>query len=174
MKTGVFFFPIVDGIVPSDQKKLTMKRGDALNVVTNFYERKQKKQLQFERGMLKELNLSKIEKDVRKQFSPFFYSSLLFQEDMEEVCVDMAIEAYLSGGSYSKFRYYGETAYEVRARSSHDRRLLALTLYDDWIFWLNGAERLAESLYGTCETFVDQWWREGLNKGEKRLRLRLH
>lgn len=144
-----------------------------MTVITNFLERKQEKQLNFERKALRELTLPDISKDVRKMFFPFFNDSVLFHKELEETSIDMAIEAYLIGANYSKFSFYGETEKEIRWRSRKEVKHYTDTLFDYWLFWCN-SERVNESLYRACEAFIERWWGEGFQKGEKRHRLRLH
>ncbi|RBW67791.1 DUF2521 family protein [Bacillus taeanensis] len=144
-----------------------------MKVITNFYEKKRKKRMQFERNMLKQLSLSKINKDVQLTFMPFLNSSLLMQEDLENICVDLAIEAYLIGAEFSKFGYYGEEREVVRRRSTNEENILISTLFDYWRFWNANNTPMEDSIWIACESFISKWWSEGFELGQKRRRLRL-
>lgn len=147
-----------------------------MSVITTFIEKQQEKQILFERKILKELSLKQLSENVTPFFSPFFYSNRPFTHSVEDGCIDIAIEAYLLGGSMSRFGYYGEEEQRVRNRCSKEEKFLIDNLYEFLHYW--GAARdnsiEMESLYIACEHFVYEWWRTGFDKGEKRYKLRLH
>lgn len=144
-----------------------------MNVITNFFERREQKQLLFERKALMELTLPEVAKDVKKRFLPFHDRSSYVQKELEETGIDMAIEAYLVGASYSKFSYFGETEQQVRERAFKEIKQYTDALFDYWLFW-GECDLVNEQLYYTCESFIERWWRSGFQKGEKRYRMRLH
>ncbi|MFA8440082.1 DUF2521 family protein [Pueribacillus sp. YX66] len=144
-----------------------------MNVITNFFERKEQKRLLFERNALMELTLTEVIKDARKRFLPYYDRSLYIQRELEETSIDVAIEAYLEGVSYSRFSHYGETEQMVRERAERVIQQFTNTLYDYWLFW-GEYDVVLEELYFTCESFIELWWRIGYQKGVKRRRLRLH
>ena len=120
-----------------------------------------------------ELTLTEVIKDARKRFLPFYDRSLYIRKELEETCIDVAIEAYLAGVSYSRFRHYGETEQKVSERAGREMKQFTDTLYDYWLFW-GEYDAVLEELYVTCETFIERWWCFGFQKGVKRSRLRLH
>lgn len=144
-----------------------------MKVITNFLERKEQKRFRLERSVLVELSLSEIIKDVRKRFLAYNDRSLFIQRELEETCVDMAIDAYLAGVSYSKFIESGETVEKVRARADQDLKQSADALFDYWLFW-GEYDAVFEELYHACASFIGRWWQLGLEKGVKRRRLRLY
>lgn len=144
-----------------------------MGIITNFFERKEQKQQSAERSALVELTLSEIIKDVRKSFFAFTDRSLYVQKELEETSVDVAIDAYLIGVSYSKFSAFGESEQQVLKRASKEIKTQVDTLLDYWLFWGEYDDSYNE-LYDTCRTFVERWWLVGFQKGTKRRRLRLH
>jgi Protein of unknown function (DUF2521) len=146
-----------------------------MNVITSFKEKKQEKQILYERKMLRELSLEKLKTKVIEHFGPFYHMYRLFPSVIEEGCIDIAIEAYLLGANYSRFGYYGEPAESVRRRCAQEEKYLIGTLFDFLCFWGDIDDGLAsESLYYTCEHYIIYWWTEGFEKGKKRRRLKLH
>ncbi|TLS35482.1 DUF2521 family protein [Pseudalkalibacillus caeni] len=145
-----------------------------MNVITTFKEKHRKKQMKFEKRVLMEISLEEITKDIQKIFSPFFSTSILYKGDIENLCIDIAIEAYLLGAEFSKFSYYGETIGQVRDRSYTFEQALIEALFDYWLFWKSSNQSSEESIYTGCEAFVNKWWMEGFQNGVKRHRLRLH
>lgn len=147
-----------------------------MNVITTLKEKRKEKQITYERKMLRELSLEGLKRKVNELFSEFLQTRAVFQTTLEDGCVDVAIEAYLLGAKFSKFGYYGENAVHVKQRCSRELKYFTDSLFDYFLYWGNigDSDFVNESLYYTCEYFVDYWWSEGFQKGEKRYRLRLH
>ncbi|WP_071458992.1 YbaK family protein [Bacillus massilinigeriensis] len=147
-----------------------------MNVVTTFKEKKREKQIKYERSMLRELSLKKLQERVKGCFgSSRLVTGLVMNKGIEEACYDVAIEAFLLGARFGRFGYHGEQADSAKLRCSEEELHLVDTLYNFFLFWGNGEEGPAsESLYSLCEKYVDVWWRDGFSRGELRHKLRLH
>ncbi|CAG9622180.1 YbaK family protein [Sutcliffiella rhizosphaerae] len=147
-----------------------------MNIVTTFKEKRREKQLKYERKMLREISLEILRTKVKDFFTPYLKNKRQHTSAIEEGCLDIAIESYLLGASYSRFGYFGEGVEKVKTRCLIEEKYLNDTLYDYFLYWgIQPENDLAnESFYRTCEAFVDYWWREGFHKGEKRYRMRLH
>ncbi|PLR96410.1 YbaK family protein [Bacillus sp. T33-2] len=147
-----------------------------MNVITTFKEKRREKQIKYERSMLRELSIKILQERVKHYFgSSRFTSGLIMNAGIEEACYDVAIEAYLLGAKFGRFGYYGESAEMARKRCRPEESHLIDTLYNFFLFWGKGDEGLfSESLYYLCDQYVDSWWRDGFQRGEKRYKLRLH
>lgn len=147
-----------------------------MNVITTFKDKQREKQIKYERSVLKDLSINKLKERVKQYFgSSRIASSFVMNTGIEEACYDVALEAYLLGAKFSKFGYYGEGIEEVRNRCYFEEKHLIDTLYNFLLYWGNGEEgTMSESLYYMCEQYINVWWREGFEKGERRHKLRLH
>lgn len=147
-----------------------------MNVITTFKDKQREKQIKYERSVLKELSINKLKERVKHYFgSTRIASSLIMNTGIEEACYDVALEAFLLGAKFSKFGYYGESIEDVKKRCYFEEKHLIDTLYNFLLYWGNGEEgTLSESLFYMCEQYIHVWWREGFEKGERRLKLRLH
>lgn len=147
-----------------------------MNVITTFKEKHREKQIKYERSVLRDLSINMLKDRVKHFFgSTRVASSFVMNSGIEEACYDLALEAYLLGAKFSKFGYYGENDEEVRSRCYKEERHLVDTLFNFLLYWGNGEEgTMSESLYYLCEQYVITWWREGFEKGQRRLKLRLH
>lgn len=147
-----------------------------MNVITTFKDKQREKQIKYERSVLKDLSINKLKERVKQYFgSSRIASSFVMNTGIEEACYDVALEAYLLGAKFSKFGYYGEGIEEVRNRCYLEEKHLIDTLYNFLLYWGNGEEgTMSESLYYMCEQYINVWWREGFEKGERRHKLRLH
>ncbi|MCZ0755222.1 DUF2521 family protein [Anoxybacillus sp. J5B_2022] len=146
-----------------------------MNVITSFKEKKREKEMKYERKMLRDLSLEKLHKKANESFRLFYPDDRALPSVVEDGCMDMAIEAYLLGASYSRFGYYGEPMEKVKKRSAQQEKYLADALFEFLCFWGNhGDTSRAEVLYDTCECYISYWWLEGFEKGKKRWRLKLH
>ncbi|MGC4378218.1 DUF2521 family protein [Fictibacillus sp. Mic-4] len=143
-------------------------------VITTFKEKQRCKKVEYERRVLRDLSLAKIKKEFQELFQPFFQYSLLYQQDIEDACIDIAIDAYLLGAAYSRFAYYGEPLHSIKKRSESAQKEIVEGLYDYWQFWCWGTDLMMESLHRCCVSYVDRWWMEGYQNGEKRYKMRLH
>ncbi len=146
--------------------------GDMDNVITVFKERQRHKRLEFERRILIEISLKELTDNITEMFSPFFSDAILYKGDVENVCMDIAIEAYLLGAEYSKFSCRGESMEVVHKRCFKLEKALIDALFDYWLFWKT-TDGLEDSLHLTCDVFVSSWWKAGCEKGIMRRRLRL-
>ncbi|WML50258.1 YbaK family protein [Neobacillus sp. PS3-34] len=147
-----------------------------MNVITTFKEKRQQKQMKYERSVLKDLSVTQLKERVQTYFGSFrLTSGLLMNAGIEEACYDVALEAYLLGANLSKFGYHGESPDDVKKRCYREEKHLIDTLYNFFLYWGSGDEGvLSESLYYLCEQYVHVWWMEGYQKGQKRHKLRLH
>lgn len=143
------------------------------NVITVFKERQRHKRIEFERRVLTEVSLSELTEDIQEMFSPFFSDAILYKGDVENVCIDIAIESYLLGAEYSKFSDHGEPMQKVQGRSFQLEKALIEALFDYWTFW-KSSSGYEDSLQIACDVFVSSWWKKGYEKGVMRRRLRLH
>jgi hypothetical protein len=147
-----------------------------VNVITTFKDKQREKQIKYERSVLKDLSINKLKERVKQYFgSSRIASSFVMNTGIEEACYDVALEAYLLGAKFSKFGYFGEGIEEVKDRCYFEEKHLIDTLYNFLLYWGNGEEgTMSESLYYMCEQYINVWWREGFEKGERRHKLRLH
>lgn len=147
-----------------------------MNVITSLKDKRVEKQLKFERQLLRALSINSLKNRVQQFFgSSHLTAGLLMNTGIEEACFDVAIEAYLLGGKFSRFGYYGESIEEIKRRCEEENRHLIDTLYNFLLYWGEGNESVAsEGLYYLCDQYVDSWWMEGFEKGERQYKLRLH
>jgi hypothetical protein len=144
--------------------------------ITSLSDKRREKQINYERSILKELTLTQLKTKAYECFGVFMHSGKFDYSAIEDGCIDFSIEAYLLGASYSRFGFFGETMQTVNARSRREEKLLVDQLFDYMLIWGNPGENdfKNESIYYACEFLIHLWWSEGFEKGEKRLKLRLH
>lgn len=147
-----------------------------MTVITTFKEKRRDKQIKYERSVLKDLSVKMLKERVQQYFgSSRIASTFIMNTGIEEACYDVALEAYLLGAKFSKFGYYGENIDDVRKRCYKEEKHLIDTLYNFLLYWGNGEEgTMSETLYYSCEGYIDVWWREGYEKAQRRRKLRLH
>jgi hypothetical protein len=147
-----------------------------VNVITTFAEKKRAKQLKYEKSVLRDISVNVLKERVRQYFgSSRITQSLIMNSGIEEACYDVGIEAYLLGANMSRFGFHGEDAETVKMRCYKEENHLIDTLYNFLLYWGSNEEGgLNESLYYLCEQYVNSWWFDGFNKGERRIKLKLH
>ncbi|WP_416829511.1 DUF2521 family protein [Ectobacillus polymachus] len=139
-----------------------------MTVITTMKQRRNEKQRRFERRILRDLTLPYLRKRVRSTFFPY----VPLYNAFEEYCMEVAIEAYLLGGKYSKFGYLGESYIDVKHRSQLEEQRLADSLFDFLTFSPNQIPE-HDALYDVCQAYISFWWKEGFDKGERSYKLRL-
>jgi hypothetical protein len=146
-----------------------------LTIITTFQEKKRVKRLQFEKKLLRELSLQQLQEGVKQNFQEYVHPTYVYYLAIEDGCVDIAIESYLLGASYSRFGYFGETTHEVKNRSYKEISGYVDYLYDFINTWLGRTSDMStEGLYLSCDYYINHWWEIGFTEGLKKFRLRLH
>lgn len=134
----------------------------------------EKKQWNFERQVLRKLSLSIIRGHIHNHFPSIFEKQKIGVSFVEDVCVDLAIDAFLLGAEYSRFGYLGESEITVKRRCKHEFDEHIDHLYNQLSSWhfKNGGHD--DHFYSCCESFIQYWWERGFQEGEKRYRMKLH
>lgn len=147
-----------------------------MTVITSFTAKRREKQWKWERTILKEITLNHIHESVMSHFgSVKVMGGKPLQESVVEGCYDVAIEAYLLGAQFSHLIHRGEKHDAIEIKSISTRKHITDTLYNFWLYWAKIGDHggMDESIYFVCEPFVDHWYKEGVEKGTRRLKLRL-
>ncbi|RDI38972.1 DUF2521 family protein [Falsibacillus pallidus] len=148
-----------------------------MNVITTFNSKRREKQIKHERSLLKELSIQLLSKSVQKYFGGIrMQGGVFLQQGLEEGCYDVAIEAYLLGAQFSRFAGLYEEKRQIQARCEKEMKHLIDTLFNFWLYWGKIGEEIVfnDSLYFSCEGFIEYWWNEGFTKADKRRKMRLH
>ncbi|MED1742181.1 YbaK family protein [Bacillus swezeyi] len=146
-----------------------------MGTVLSFINEKQKKQVNLEKKLLRELSLEKMVTTAEECFAPLFHYFSKHTDILYDGCIDFAIEAYLLGAEYGKFGYHGESVQKAMVRSEKEEKLLLHELYEYAVSWSEAFNNTIahELLYDACEHFIQGWWKEGFSQREKRFKLRL-
>lgn len=146
-----------------------------MGTVLSFINEKQKKQVNLEKQLLRELSVEKIMDMAEECFAPLFHFFSKHTDILYDGCIDFAIEAYLLGAQFGKFGYHGESVQQAMTRSEKEEKELLHELYEYALSW-SAAFNITlydEGLYYACERFTQTWWKEGFSEREKRFKLRL-
>ncbi|MCY8048731.1 YbaK family protein [Bacillus haynesii] len=146
-----------------------------MGTVVSFNNEKQKKQINLEKKLLRELSLEKMLSSAEECFAPLFHFFSKHTDILYDGCIDFAIEAYLLGAEYGKFGYHGEPVQRAMVRSEKEEKQLLHELYEYAVSWSEAfnIQAVHEPLYYACEYFIQSWWKEGFSQRERRFKLRL-
>lgn len=147
-----------------------------MNVIMGLQERQREKQLNYERRLLRDLSIEKLKVRILDFFNHDYSLGLYLTDVLEEGCFDVAIEAFLLGGNYGKFGYYGESMEDSRLRCKQEEKYLVDTLFNYILYWGKAGKMdiYSESLFYHCSAYVETWWLQGFQAGAKYYKLRLH
>jgi len=147
-----------------------------MNVIMGLQERQREKQIKYERRLLRDLSIENMKVRILDFFNNEYSLGLCVTDVLEEGCFDVAIEAFLLGGNYSKFGYYGESMEESRLRCKQEEKHLVDTLFNFLLYWGKAGKMdiYSESLFYHCSAYVETWWLQGFQTGAKYYKLRLH
>jgi hypothetical protein len=145
-----------------------------MNDIISLKQKRQQKDLKYEKKMLRELSLTEIKGKIDDCFGSIAEKGK--KTIIEDGCIDFAIEAFLLGAKYSRFGYYGESMQSANRRCQLEEKRLIDDLYDYFINWgkMNETDISFDEIYYACEYYIQSWWKLGFIKGEKRFKLRLH
>jgi Protein of unknown function (DUF2521). len=103
----------------------------ALNIDLTFMKKRRERQIQYEQSVLRDISYRTLKDGVEKHFGNFIINGRpVIGSTIEEICYDMAIEAYLAGSRYSRLGYYGEPQESVFQKSAGERAVLGKELAD--------------------------------------------
>ncbi|GAA0323620.1 YbaK family protein [Bacillus carboniphilus] len=147
-----------------------------MTVIHSFRQKQREKEIKLERNLLRELSIEWLKKKTLECFIKGIDSSQYIPiYQLEECCQDVAVEAFLLGGRFGKFGYYGESVEEVKSRCQEEEKYLIDTLYHyieiEGLF--EKRPMIQDSLYLQCEQYVHAFWMEGFLKAVKRYKLKL-
>lgn len=135
------------------------------------------KQIQFERSLLQELTLHEVKQDVSNVFQKLFHSYTVFESAIQEEAIEQAMEAYLLGAEGSQFLLLGEDQHDVMKRYEVELNTISKDFADYLDYWHHATEShswLIQRAESMCQTFFIRWWKAGLERGERRRRLKLY
>ncbi|MET3699888.1 uncharacterized protein DUF2521 [Bacillus oleivorans] len=147
-----------------------------MTVIHSFMQKQREREISLERSLLRELSIEWLKKKTLECFIKGIESNRYIPiYQLEECCQDIAIEAYLLGGRYGKFGYFGETVEQVKRRCYEEEKFLIDTLfhYIEMEGFFENKSMIQESLYLQCEQFVHVFWMDGFLKSVKRYKLKL-
>ncbi|KAF1677196.1 DUF2521 family protein [Bacillus mexicanus] len=143
--------------------------------VLSFMDVKRQKDFELEKNLLKELSLRQIIQSVKNCLEPLFPFLHDERDIISEGCIDFAIEAYLLGGRFGVFVYYGESMQSISARSAREEEELRLEFFDYLYNWIH--EQYAtfdkKTVYEAACKFIKDWWTAGVVQREKQCKLRM-
>ncbi|MBL3649959.1 YbaK family protein [Bacillus sp. RHFS10] len=143
--------------------------------VLSFMDVKRQKDYELEKNLLKELSLRQIILSVKDCLEPLFPFLDDERDIISEGCIDFAIEAYLLGGRFGIFGYYGESMQSISARSASEEEELRMEFFDYLYNWIH--EQYAtfdkNKVYEAARKFIKDWWTEGFVQREKQCKLRM-
>lgn len=142
-----------------------------MNVITTLNDKRREKQWNFERKMLRHIDLKKMERSIKewvRPLMPFQFQAYPFLLDQS---IDMTIDAFLLGTEYGRFGIYGESTIDSKKRCDAELTMLSHSLCDTLSGW-NG-ESPSESLLTAIDMLLGTWWEKGYLEARKAYKLRL-
>ncbi|MCL6428247.1 MULTISPECIES: YbaK family protein [Bacillus] len=143
--------------------------------VLSFMDVKRQKDFELEKNLLKELSLRQIIQSVKDCLEPLFPFLHDERDIITEGCIDFAIEAYLLGGRFGIFGYYGESMKSISARSAREEEELRMEFFDYLYNWIHEQYSTLDknTVYEAARKFIKDWWTAGFVQREKQCKLRM-
>ena len=130
-----------------------------------------KKEWEEEKKLLKEINVQELQMSAKKIFVPVLDTFHFSYSFLEEACMDLALEAFLSGGKFSKYVEDNTLPFRYKIQAAVFIKNIANELYTFMSGWVEEPTINEEQLRSAVEEFVTFWWHKGLEAGTKRRRL---
>ncbi|MED4128898.1 DUF2521 family protein [Shouchella miscanthi] len=142
-----------------------------MSQVVSIADKRREKKWDFERKMLRKIDIRKMEKNIQEWIKPIMPFHLQAYPFLIDQCMDVVIDAFLLGTEYGKYGFKGEPlhqskgrCFDVLAHLSHD---LAATL-SGW-----GNKGIDESTVLATDMLIGSWWEKGFNESYKAHKMRL-
>ena len=146
-----------------------------MNIDLTFMKKRRERQIQYEQSVLRDISYRTLKDGVEKHFGNFIFNGRpVIGSTIEEICYDMAIEAYLAGSRYSRLGYYGEPQESVFQKSAGERTVLGKELADYFFRWQLESLVPEDEFLETCQLYIDEWWIRGFQNGKMKYKLRIH
>lgn len=144
-----------------------------MGTVVSLEPHRLKKEWEEEKKLLQELRVEEIKSTAENIFVPVFNRFHFPYSFLEEACMDLALEAFLSGGKFSKYVENGELAFRFKMQAVLAISSITTELYEFMSGWVEEPAAQRSDLKEIVECFVTYWWKRGLEAGTKRHLLRL-
>ncbi|WP_240377753.1 DUF2521 family protein [Bacillus piscicola] len=144
-----------------------------MGVVVALEPHRIKREWEEEKKLLGEISVNDIQLTAKEIFTPVFTTFHFSYSFLEEACMDLALEAFLSGGKFSKFVENNSLPFRYKLRAVVIIGGIASELYTFISGWVEGPQAGDEEIKGAVEEYITFWWKKGLEAGYRRKRLGL-
>ncbi|SDI07779.1 Protein of unknown function [Alteribacillus persepolensis] len=144
-----------------------------MGIVVSLEPHRVKKEWQEEKKLLQYLRVEEIQVTAEKMFVPVFSQFHFPYSFLEEACLDMALEAFLSGGKFSRYVENGELEFRFKMQAVLAINKITTELHDFMSGWVEEPAAKRSDLKDIVEVFITYWWKRGLQAGTQRSLLRL-
>ncbi|MGY4691785.1 DUF2521 family protein [Salibacterium sp. K-3] len=146
-----------------------------MGVVISLEPHRIKKEWREEKRLLQDLQVQEIKETAEKVFIPVFDHFQFSYSFLEEACMDLALEAFLSGGKYSRYVEDRALPFKFQVQAAAAIGLIASELYEFMVCWVEeDPDDEQPVMKEAVESFITYWWKRGLEAGVRRKLLHFH
>ncbi|RSL28937.1 DUF2521 family protein [Salibacterium salarium] len=146
-----------------------------MGIVISLEPHRIKKEWLEEKKLLQNVQVKEIQATAEKVFVPVFKYFNFPYSFLEEACMDLALEAFLSGGKFSRYVENGALVFKFQVQAALEIGRISKELHEFMKSWVDD-DPACESpeVKEAVESYIAFWWKRGLEAGTKRQLLRYH
>lgn len=142
-----------------------------MNRVVSISDKRREKKWDFERKMLRKIDIRKMETNIQDWIKPIMPFHLQAYPFLIDQCMDVVIDAFLLGTEFGKFGFRGESVNHSKGRCHEPLGQLSHDLATTLSTW--GNKGVEESMVLATDMLVGSWWEKGFNESFKAHKMRL-
>ncbi|MFZ4454432.1 DUF2521 family protein [Salibacterium aidingense] len=146
-----------------------------MGVVISLEPHRIKREWEQEKKLLQDIQVQEVQATAKKVFIPVFEYFQFPYSFLEEACMDLALEAFLSGGKFSRYVEDRALPFKFQVQAAATIGLIAKELHEFIKSWVDEDPACDRAeMKEAVESFITYWWKRGLEAGTRRQLLRFH
>ncbi|SFQ18973.1 DUF2521 family protein [Salibacterium halotolerans] len=140
-----------------------------MGIVISLEPHRIKKEWKEEKRLLQDLDVQEVKSTAEKVFTPVFHRFQFPYTFLEEACVDLALESFLSGGKYSRYVEGRALPFTFQVQAAAAVGEIAGELYEFMQCWVEDDPGCyLKEMKEAVDSFIVYWWKRGLETGVRR------
>ncbi|MFD2707261.1 DUF2521 family protein [Salibacterium lacus] len=140
-----------------------------MGIVISLEPHRIQKEWKEEKRLLQDLDAQEVKATAEKVFTPVFHRFEFSYSFLEEACMDLALEAFLSGGKFSRYVENRALPFTFQLQAAAAAGGIAEELYEFMQCWVEDDPGCYyKEMKEAVDSFIMYWWKRGLETGVRK------